>query len=96
MYRILVAVAFLLLASEATFANLKLHFQSPFREDSTTSGFIPHVFGADSASGPVLGDSSATRMKGESAFWFTYTFGTDKADSLGDSASFSITICPEY
>lgn len=95
MYRILVAVAFLLLASEVTFANLKLHFQSPFREDSTTSGFIPHVFGADSASGPVLGDSSATRMKGESAFWFTYTFGTDKADSLGDSASFSITMCPD-
>ena len=95
MKRECLGILFLLLLGSAAWADLTLHFQSPWRDDATRSEYVPHVLGgAGGDYNPHFGDNSSTMMKTDGDGWFTYTWVGKTLADFQDWMSFNIKACP--
>ena len=84
---------FFLLASVCSFASLTLHIQSPWRDDATKAGYVPHIIGGTTNYNAEFGSSSKTIMIDEGNGWFSYTWSKD-VSAFQDWDNFEIAIYP--
>ncbi|MBR2210041.1 MAG: fibro-slime domain-containing protein [Fibrobacter sp.] len=84
---------FFLLASVCSFASLTLHIQSPWRDDATKAGYVPHITGGTTNYNAEFGSSSKTIMIDEGNGWFSYTWSKD-VSAFQDWDNFEIAIYP--
>ncbi len=95
MKRACLGVFFLLLCGQIAWADLILHFQSPWRGDATRSEYVPHVLGgAGGDYNPHFDANSSTMMKSDGDGWFTYTWVGKTLADFQDWMSFNIKACP--
>lgn len=95
MKRACLGVFFLLLCGQIAWADLILHFQSPWRGDATRSEYVPHVLGgAGGDYNPHFDANSSTMMKSDGDGWFTYTWMGKTLADFQDWMSFNIKACP--
>lgn len=95
MKRLCLGVFFLFCAVSACFADLILHFQSPFRNDAATAGYFPHVLGGAGADfNPGFGAASKTIMSSDGDGWFTYIWEGKTIADFQDWMTFNIKACP--
>ena len=95
MKRACLGVFFLLLCGQIAWADLILHFQSPWRDDATRSEYVPHVLGgAGGDYNPHFDANSSTMMKSDGDGWFTYTWVGKTLADFQDWMSFNIKACP--
>ena len=82
MKRVCLGVCLLFFFGTTAWADLILHFQSPWRDDATRSEYVPHVLGgAGGDYNPHFEATSSTMMKADGDGWFTYTWvGKSLAD----------------
>jgi fibro-slime domain-containing protein len=84
---------FFLLASACSFASLTLHIQSPWRDDATKAGYVPHIIGGTSNYTAEFGSTSKTIMIDEGDGWFSYTWNKD-VSGFQNWENFQIYIYP--
>ena len=95
MKRICLGVLLIFLLGSVAWADLVLHFQSPWRDDATRSDYVPHVLGgAGGDYNPHFGEGSSTQMKSDGDGWFTYTWVGKSLADFQDWMSFNIKACP--
>lgn len=95
MKRLCLGVLFLLFGMSVCYADLILHFQSPFRDNATTADYFPHVLGgAGGDYNPGFGAASKTIMSSDGDGWYTYIWEGKTIADFQDWMTFNIKACP--
>jgi fibro-slime domain-containing protein len=95
MKRVCLGVLAVFLLGSIAWADLTLHFQSPWRDDATRSDYVPHVLGgAGGDYNPHFDATSTTMMKADGNGWFTYTWVGKSLADFQEWMSFNIKGCP--
>ncbi|ACX75072.1 conserved domain protein [Fibrobacter succinogenes subsp. succinogenes S85] len=83
-----------LLLTVSAWADLTIHLQSPFRDNATSSGYIPHIVGGVTDYNPGFGATSRTMMKSEGDSWYSYTWEGKTVADFQDWQDFEFKACP--
>ena len=83
-----------LLLTVSAWADLTIQLQSPFRDDATSSGYIPHIVGGVTDYNPGFGATSRTMMKSEGDSWYSYTWEGKTVADFQDWQDFEFKACP--
>lgn len=88
-------VVLLLLLFVSARADLKIHIQSPFRDDPSMRDFFPHIVGGAGANYiPVFGVNSETIMSEEGNDWFSFTWTGKNTEDFQEWMDFEFNFCP--
>ncbi len=83
-----------LLLTVSAWADLTIHLQSPFRDNATSSDYIPHIVGGVTDYNPGFGATSRTMMKSEGDSWYSYTWEGKTVADFQDWQDFEFKACP--